>query len=49
MLLYATTRLTLTVHDNLIDRVMKAPINLFFDVTLIGKLLNRFSSDIKTL
>ena len=42
MLLYATTRLTLTVHENLIDRVMKAPINLFFDVTPIGNFLTDF-------
>ena len=37
------------MHDSLIDRVIAAPVNLFFDVTPIGKLLNRFSSDLKTL
>ena len=49
VLVHATTRLTLTVQNSLIDRVMAAPVNLFYDVTPIGKLLNRFSNDIKTL
>ena len=33
----------------MIRRVMAAPINLFFDVTPIGKLLNRFSRDLMML
>ena len=35
------------MHDSLINRVIAAPVNLFFDITPIGKLLNRFSSDLK--
>jgi len=33
----------------MINKVMNAPINLFFDVTPIGKLLNRFSRDMSML
>jgi ATP-binding cassette, subfamily C (CFTR/MRP), member 4 len=35
-----------TVHNDLIRYVFQAPINLFYDVTPIGKILNRFSKDI---
>ena len=34
-----------TLHNILIAHVFRAPINLFFDVTPIGKILNRFSKD----
>ena len=33
----------------MIYRVMRAPINLFFDVTPIGRILNRFSKDLSVL
>jgi len=36
-------------HNMMIERVMAAPINLFFDVTPIGKILNRFSRDLQML
>ena len=49
VLFEGTKRVTLRMHNRLIDRVIRAPINLFFDVTPIGKLLNRFSSDLKEL
>ena len=32
-------------HDLLIAYVFRAPINLFYDITPIGKILNRFSKD----
>ena len=32
-------------HNILIAQIFRAPINLFFDVTPIGKILNRFSKD----
>ncbi|CDW87468.1 abc transporter [Stylonychia lemnae] len=37
------------LHNRMIARIIKAPINLFFDVTPIGRILNRFSKDLTTL
>jgi len=32
------------MHKKMIQRVMNAPINLFFDVTPVGTIVNRFSN-----
>lgn len=37
------------LHESMISKIIRAPINLFFDVTPIGKILNRFSKDLVTL
>lgn len=37
------------VHNAMIKRVTNAPINLFFDVTPTGTVLNRFSKDLQML
>ncbi|TNV86168.1 hypothetical protein FGO68_gene2272 [Halteria grandinella] len=34
------------LHEDMISKVMHAPINLYFDVTPIGRILNRFSKDL---
>jgi len=34
------------LHKELLGMVVNAPVNLFFDVTPIGKILGNFSSDI---
>mmetsp|Transcript_25672 Transcript_25672/g.4311 ORF Transcript_25672/g.4311 Transcript_25672/m.4311 type:complete len:93 (+) Transcript_25672:409-687(+) len=34
-----------TIHDLMVNRLTKAPINLFYDVTPIGRVLNRLSKD----
>jgi len=39
-------RMAKELHKNLLARVINAPVNLFFDVTPIGKLLENFTSDI---
>jgi len=39
-------RMARELHKNLLARVVKAPVNLFFDVTPIAKLLDNFTSDI---
>ena len=33
----------------MIDKIMNAPINLYFDTTPIGRILNRFSKDLSVL
>ena len=40
---------TRKIHNDLITRVVRAPINLFFDVTPIGRILNKFSKDLREL
>jgi ABC-type multidrug transport system fused ATPase/permease subunit len=39
---YGTRRL----HKEMIKKVMNAPINLYFDVTPVGRILNRFTKDL---
>ena len=34
------------LHNQMIERVLKAPVNLYFDVTPIGRILNKFSKDL---
>jgi ATP-binding cassette subfamily C (CFTR/MRP) protein 1 len=36
-------------HTDMIRRVLRAPINLFYDVTPTGLIINRFSGDIGTI
>ena len=40
---HATSRL----HDRMVERVLNAPINLYFDRTPVGRILNRFSKDLQ--
>ncbi len=35
-----------SIHKKVLHRVMRAPVNKFFDVTPVGRILNRFSGDI---
>lgn len=35
------------IHQDMLDYVMNAPINLYFDVTPIGRILNKFSKDLE--
>lgn len=37
------------LHEEMITRVVNAPINLYYDVTPIGRVLNKFSSDLNDL
>ena len=43
--LYATRKL----HQDMINNIMKAPINLYFDTTPLGRILNKFSKDLNQL
>ena len=33
----------------MVDRILKAPVNLYFDVTPIGRILNKFSKDLSVI
>ena len=46
ILLYVSQRLSKRMHDNIVSRVLHAPINLYFDITPVGKILNSFSRDL---
>uniref|UniRef100_A0A182PLM5 Multidrug resistance-associated protein 1 n=1 Tax=Anopheles epiroticus TaxID=199890 RepID=A0A182PLM5_9DIPT len=37
-----------TLHKTLLQRVLHAPLTAFFDITPVGRVLNRFSKDIDT-
>ena len=34
------------LHKQMVSRVLNAPVNLYFDTTPIGRILNRFSKDL---
>ena len=38
-----------SLHEDMIKHILKAPVNLYFDVTPIGKSLNKFSKDLNHL
>ena len=42
----STTRKSSILHSKMISKIVEAPINLYFDKTPSGKILNRFSGDI---
>lgn len=44
-----TMRATRKLHEQMIDRVINAPVNLYFDVTPIGRIMNRFSKDLSSV
>jgi ABC-type multidrug transport system fused ATPase/permease subunit len=37
------------LHRNMIHKVLQAPINLYFDITPIGRIMNRFSKDLDSI
>ena len=45
IIMFISVRLAERIHSNLLHKVLNAPINLFFDVTPIGRILNSFSRD----
>lgn len=40
---------TRKLHEHMIERVLKAPINLYFDTTPIGRILNKFTKDLSEI
>jgi ABC-type multidrug transport system fused ATPase/permease subunit len=49
LLVTSSLRAAGVAHNYILQNVMQAPINLFYDVTPIGKILNRFSKDLLIL
>ena len=37
------------MHEMMIERVLNAPINLYFDTTPIGRIINRFTKDLSLM
>ena len=46
MITMSTVRTSKIVHSKMLTKIMNAPINLYFDRTPSGRILNRFSKDI---
>jgi len=46
---YFSIRADKKLHEEMIEKVGHAPINLYYDVTPIGRVLNKFSSDLNDL
>ncbi|KAL4164376.1 hypothetical protein KRP22_004242 [Phytophthora ramorum] len=46
MMIEACVRTSQSLHDELFRRVLRAPITRYFDVTPMGRILNRFSNDL---
>ena len=44
-----TLRAGRIIHEQMIERVVNAPVNLYFDVTPVGRILNKFSKDLNGL
>ena len=44
--LYEGWRAGRKLHEEMLGRILEAPINTYFDVTPIGRVLNKFSSDL---
>ena len=43
---YYSVQGTKKLHEQMIKKVMAAPVNLYYDVTPIGRILNKFSKDL---
>ncbi|KAG2916406.1 ABC transporter C family member 12 [Phytophthora cactorum] len=46
LMMESCIRSSKSLHNELFRRVLSAPINLYFDVTPVGRILNRFSNDL---
>ncbi|KAK1940423.1 ABC transporter C family member 12 [Phytophthora citrophthora] len=46
LMMESCIRSSKSLHNELFRRVLQAPINLYFDVTPVGRILNRFSNDL---
>lgn len=49
LLFYFAYGVSEKAHQTMLNKVLNAPINLYFDVTPAGTILNRFSKDLEQL
>ncbi|KAF0756829.1 hypothetical protein AaE_004475, partial [Aphanomyces astaci] len=49
VLVLYTSRCSENMHNQLLQCVLRAPVNLYFDVTPVGRILNRFARDVDIL
>ena len=49
LIMWSTLNASNSLHKKMVNSVLRAPINLYFDKTPTGKLLNRFSKDINKI
>ena len=47
--IYKCLNASKSLHDDLLRKVLAAPVNLYFDVTPVGRILNRFSKDLDSI
>ena len=40
---------TKRLHEDMVEHVFRAPVNLYFDTTPLGRVLNRFSKDLSVI
>jgi ABC-type multidrug transport system fused ATPase/permease subunit len=46
IIFFYSIRASKKLHQSMLSRIMNAPVNLFFDTTPIGRIINRLSSDL---
>jgi ABC-type multidrug transport system fused ATPase/permease subunit len=44
-----TFRALKRLHEQMIDKVLYAPVNLYFDVTPVGRIMTKFSDNLNVL
>ena len=49
IIFFMSIKTSTLLHEQMITKVMNAPINTFFDVTPVGTIMNRFSKDLQVL
>jgi len=46
IIFFTQIRASRHIHSEMVEKLLKAPINLFFDMTPVGTIMNRFSKDL---
>ena len=49
LFLLTNWKATKKLHQNMLASTLNAPVNLYFDVTPLGRILNKFSKDLSQI